>query len=110
MINVLTHASSRPPRREDSTLILPDTNYDMSSYSYTEYHLDQDRVLTCQATQLLILQASDPVTVVVTQATGTVTFDVKNLLITDIPMVSFTVAVADNVESDIRMFHKALVS
>lgn len=110
MINVLTRASSRPPQREDTTLFMPDTNYDMRSYSYTEYHLDADRVLTCQATPLLILQASEPVTVVVTQTTGTVTFDVETLLITDIPMLSFTVAPATNVESDILMFHKALVS
>lgn len=110
MINVLTHASSRPPQREDTTLFMPDTDYDMRSYSYTEYHLDSGRVLTCQATPLLILQASEPVTVVVTQTTGTVIFDVKNLLITDIPMTSFTVAVAADTESDILMFHKALVS
>lgn len=89
---------------------MPDTNYDMRSYSYTEFHLDSNRVLHCQPTPLLIIQVSDPVTVVVTQTAGTVTFDVKNFLITDIPMLSFTVAAAANAESDILMFHKALVS
>lgn len=112
MINVLAHALSNPGRREDSTLLWPDANYDMASYSYTEYNLEPGEELRCAGTLLLVLRTTKPVVVSVLPTDpllDVIDIPTTMFLIWDMPNQNFSVKVVGQEAANLTMFHRSLI-
>jgi hypothetical protein len=114
MINVLTHVLSNPGQREDSTLLWPDTDYDMQSYSYLEENLSPGESIKGIATPLLILRTTAPVALEITRTSLPVlSIEVISFFMLDTPMLGFTITRPSTSGSkgeaaNITLFHQGL--
>ncbi|MNY03628.1 hypothetical protein D3C86_1362570 [compost metagenome] len=93
-------------------MLWPDANYDIASYSYTEYNLEPGEELKCDGTPLIVLRTTKPVLVSILPVDPldpSIEITTTVFLIWDTPSQSFSVTLVGQEAANITLFHRSLI-